>query len=805
MDMRYKTTKTSSEFALSVKILIPTALMFLLFIYFSYFIVLPRVENQLMDQKKQMLRSLGAAAWHLLDFYNQKIIRGEMTVAAAHSSALAMVASLRFGTDGKDYFWIQDLKSVVLMHPYLPQWIGKALVSHDDPATRQAFANAIDLVNQSGEGFIDYQWQWQDDPSRIAPKLSYVKLYKPWGWVLGTGFYVEDVRSEIARLTRQLFGLLIGVVVVALLFCFYVYQQASAIETQRRRAEEINRVLINISNAVNTTFDLVALYQFIHRSLGDIIDVTNFFIALYDRDTHAISFPYYRDEMDVSYPVIANIYRSGSLTAQVIRKATTVLATRDDILAWAASQEASPVGTLAASWLGVPLKSKNEVIGVMATQSYTHADHFDETDVEVFASVSDHVAVAIQRKAYEMQLKEARDVLELRVRERTEALVSINTRLENEIRKHEQTEQILRESEEKYRTLMENIPDVVYSTDDLGNIVTVNNPTEIFFGYRPEEILGRSFASFLHPEDLKTVSEQFLEAVANRTELTKGLQGRVVAKDGGIHWVEVNLRRQFDDNGRFLRTNGVLRDVTHTKLLQDKLIHSERMAATGELAASIAHEINSPLQGVTSLLNVIRREYGGNEDLAGYLDVIKGAFTSISKTVKNLLDLNRPGKEKNQPMHIQDIIVQTGVLVKGYLKDHSVQLVLDLPSDLPVIMGSPQQLGQVFMNLITNAVESINTDPAYKDRRIHIEAATADRQIVIRVTDTGTGIAETDIAHIFDAFFTSKKKMGMGVGLAICHRIIEDHNGTIEVHNQPERGAVFILRLPVTRSDALSA
>ena len=664
-----------SELALSFKVLIPAALMFLLFIYFSYFVVLPLVENKMMEQRRQMLRSMGNAVWHLLDSYRQKADSGEMTADSARSMALSTVKTFRFGAEGNDYCWISDLETVVLMHPYQPDWVGRRLAEHPDASTSRAFTKSIDLVKASGEGFVDYQWQWPDDPSRIGPKLSYVKGYEPWGWMLGTGLYVDDVHAEVSFLTRQLFALLLAVLIVSTVFCLYVYQQASAIDRQRQRAEGINRVLIQISNATNTTFDLDALYRSIHLSLGEIIDVSNFFIALYDRKTDAISFPYYRDEVDKIYPMIGNIHRSGSLTAKVIRTAETVLSSREGILEWAASQGEPPVGTPAALWLGVPLKIKNEVIGVMVTQSYTDPHHFDETDVGVFVSVSDQVAMAIERKTYEMQLKEARDALEARVRRRTNALVKINLRLENEIRKQEQTENILRESEAR-------------------------------------------------------------------------------------------------------------------------LLQSERLAATGQLAASIAHEINSPLQGVTSLLNVMRREFGGDNQLAENLELIQGAFTSISKTVRNLLDLNRPGKEKNQPMHIHEVIAQTAALVKGYLKDNDVRLELDLPSDLPVIMGSPQELSQVFMNLITNSVESLNADPTYADRRITIRALTSGSQVVVQFTDTGIGISAEDMSRVFDAFFTSKKTMGMGVGLSICHRIIEGHNGTIEVRNRPDRGAAFTIRLP---------
>jgi C4-dicarboxylate-specific signal transduction histidine kinase len=281
-----------------------------------------------------------------------------------------------------------------------------------------------------------------------------------------------------------------------------------------------------------------------------------------------------------------------------------------------------------------------------------------------------------ERKAAEIKLKEAQNVLEMRIQERTEALLKINARLENEIQEHERTVNILRESEQK-------------------------------------------------------------------------------------------------------------------------LIQSERLAATGQLAASIAHEINSPLQGVTSLLNVIRRDYSGDRALVEHLDLINGAFSSIRNTVRNLLDLNRPGKEKTQPLRIQEIIDQTGALVKGYLKDNRVRLSVDIPPNLPVIMGSPQQLGQVFMNLINNAVEAMGTDLDSTDRHIRIDAATESGHVVIRVVDSGSGISKKDMAHIFDAFFTRKKKMGMGVGLAICHRIIEDHNGSITVRNHADQGAEFIIRLPI--------
>ena len=126
-----------------------------------------------------------------------------------------------------------------------------------------------------------------------------------------------------------------------------------------------------------------------------------------------------------------------------------------------------------------------------------------------------------------------------------------------------------------------------------------------------------------------------------------------------------------------------------------------------------------------------------------------------------------------------------------------IRLYMNLPPSLPLTMGSPQQLGQVFMNLINNAVEAMGVSPVAVEKAIFIRAELEQDQIVVRVIDTGAGIAREDMGNLFDAFFTRKKKFGMGVGLSICHRIIEDHNGTITVDSHVSRGAEFTIRRPV--------
>jgi signal transduction histidine kinase len=256
----------------------------------------------------------------------------------------------------------------------------------------------------------------------------------------------------------------------------------------------------------------------------------------------------------------------------------------------------------------------------------------------------------------------------------------------------------------------------------------------------------------------------------------------------------------------------VARDITHTKLLQQQLIRSERLAATGQLAASIAHEINSPLQGIAALLNVLRSTYENDEYLQRKLDLVKSAFNSIRDTVRNLIDLNRPGKEKKQLVDVNQVVENTMDLVKSMLKKHMIRSRVILEARQSVLDASPQQMGQVIMNLINNAVEAIaGTRSADSELMpgtagsITVSTFNRDQDFVIEIRDTGPGIAETEINRIFDPFFTSKKTMGMGVGLTICHGIIEDHQGRLSAGNAPEGGAVFTIVLPLPGAEGPAA
>ncbi len=238
----------------------------------------------------------------------------------------------------------------------------------------------------------------------------------------------------------------------------------------------------------------------------------------------------------------------------------------------------------------------------------------------------------------------------------------------------------------------------------------------------------------------------------------------------------------------------------------EQLIRSERLAATGQLAASIAHEINSPLQAISVLLGSMGKQYRDDAHLFENIDILKQAIGNIRDTVRSLLDLNRPGMELKQPSNINEVIRQTLMLARNLLKRNRINVQLDLSPEIPNINLSPQQMYQMFLNLVNNAIEGMSGQieplsgvPREENlnKEIRISSKIESEQICIRISDTGPGIPEKDLQYLFDPFFTSKKKMGLGVGLSICYGIVEEHNGTIVAENDPESGAVFTIKLPL--------
>lgn len=219
------------------RIVLPAMCAVLLFVVTIFALILPRVERLLLDRKREMIRELSNSAVTILSEAHRAEQRGERTREQAQTEAASRISTLRYGPEGKDYFWLQDLTPKIIMHPYRPDLNGQDVSEFRDVRGARIFVEFADVVRRRNEGYVDYVWQWKDDPARLAPKESYVRGFAPWGWVIGTGLYTEDLHAEIRNLERGLtYGSAAIVGVVALLL-LYVVRESLHIERQRNDAE----------------------------------------------------------------------------------------------------------------------------------------------------------------------------------------------------------------------------------------------------------------------------------------------------------------------------------------------------------------------------------------------------------------------------------------------------------------------------------------------------------------------------------------------------------------------------------------
>lgn len=224
-----------------LRIVLPTALAVILFIASIFLLIVPFFRSQLLNRKREMIRELTTAAATEIGYFIEQEKAGAMTPAEARRIAAEEIRHMRYGREDKDYFWITDMHPRMIMHPYRPELESRDLKGYrdmEDPAGIRLFDAAVNLVREREEGYLEYRWQWMDDPARIAPKLSYVKAIPEWNWIIGTGIYLDDVREEMSRLTGHLKAVFGGISSVLIVILLYIVYQTRRIENMRVQAQE---------------------------------------------------------------------------------------------------------------------------------------------------------------------------------------------------------------------------------------------------------------------------------------------------------------------------------------------------------------------------------------------------------------------------------------------------------------------------------------------------------------------------------------------------------------------------------------
>jgi PAS domain S-box-containing protein len=417
----------------------------------------------------------------------------------------------------------------------------------------------------------------------------------------------------------------------------------------------------------------------------------------------------------------------------------------------------------------------------------------------------------------ETQQKELRDTLE-----------SYKTEIKERVR----VEEALRESEEKYRTILQSIEEAYYEVDLAGNLTFFNDSLSKQLKYNRDELMGMNNRQFMNAETAKQVYETF-NTVLKTGRPARAFDWEMIAKDGTQKIVELSVSLMRDSEGQPIGFRGVGRDITErkkaeeqAKIHQQQLMHASKMVALGTLVSGVAHEINNPNNFIMlnspilkeawdDAMRILEKYYAENGDfLIGGMNFtemrenIPNLFSGISdgaKRIKQIVDdlknyVRDDTADLTQTVDIAAVLKSAVGLLSNMIKKSTNRFAIEYGKNIPTLKGNFQRLEQVMINLIQNACQAL-PDPK-KGIFISVQSIKEKSTVVIKVRDEGTGMSTETLLHITDPFFTTKHDAGgVGLGLSISSKIVEEHGGTIHFESEIGAGTVATIRLPVNREN----
>ncbi len=363
----------------------------------------------------------------------------------------------------------------------------------------------------------------------------------------------------------------------------------------------------------------------------------------------------------------------------------------------------------------------------------------------------------------------------------------------------------LKEAYDFMNKIVQSSPNSITATDMKGNILIWNRAAEETLGYQAGEVIGRMNIRKIYPEGVARKVMQML-----RSEEYGGV-GRLssypmvyVRRDGDV--VEGNLSAAiiYGTHGKEIATVGLFVDLRDRlemeralRYTQEQLLQSEKLAAMGRLTSQIAHELNNPLYGIMNTLELLKTEIPAENRRRKILEMALSETVRLSDLLRKMLSFSKPDQEERHPVDLNSILDEILLLHEKQLRENDINITYNLAKDLGWVNASKNQLRQVFLNMVANA-----RDAMAGGGTMTVTTAAEGGNIVIDITDTGSGIREEHIDKIFDSFFTTKGEVkGVGLGLSVCYGFIKDHGGNIAVKSKEGVGTTFTITLPMHNSD----
>jgi len=409
----------------------------------------------------------------------------------------------------------------------------------------------------------------------------------------------------------------------------------------------------------------------------------------------------------------------------------------------------------AASAAAVPLRAHGVVVGTLVVAE-PRAGVFPAEDVRLLSTVATHAAIVLA-----------------------------NARFFNQVRR----------AKEQWETAFDALSEGIAVVDDEGRMRRANRALALLLGAPVAEVVGQDLGAALLG-DSPALGE--LLAAARRGQRPVPLVVRSERLRRVVRVTGAHIPSAAAEHGVVV----LIEDVTDQQAMETQLIQSEKLAAVGQLVSGVAHELNNPLTSIAGLSEVLleQKELGTKD--RGHLRVIHEQAERAGRIVRNLLTFARQGPAERARVDLNDVIQRTVLLMRYDLTLRDIAIEKSLGQEIPAVLGDRHALQQVMLNLLTNAAHAVSQNPPERPRVIRV-ATSFDDRVRVRVADSGPGIADDVVPHLFTPFFTTKEPgHGTGLGLSISYSIIESHGGHITVERPSEGGAVFVIDLPAASAGA---
>ncbi len=336
-------------------------------------------------------------------------------------------------------------------------------------------------------------------------------------------------------------------------------------------------------------------------------------------------------------------------------------------------------------------------------------------------------------------------------------------------------------------TVVENMPIGLIALDDQQRIAAFNHTAESLMQLSFDDVMGKAADQILPPEICAEINCPLIrdQAIEKEIDCTVG--------NGLIVPLEIGASLLADDGGTHLGYVILFKDLTEVRALHQEIERSRRLASVGRLAAGVAHEIRNPLSSIKGFATYFKQRYQDVPEDQQTANIMIQEVDRLNRVVSQLLEFARPISVSRRPTSLKDLVADSIKLIQRQVRDRQITINFRESAKIDEINLDPDRLNQVLLNLYLNAIEAM--EPGGK-LQIEIFDSDENRELIIRITDTGRGIAKEDLPKIFDPYFTTKSS-GTGLGLAIAHNIVEAIGGTIDVKSEAGKGTEFTLRLPL--------